>query len=101
MTKTVYDPFGTAIVLVNNLAQIIVVPESTLCIDATEVIMKPVMMFETKDGFEKIYVRTVDWDNLVLVSAKRTGDVYMSDNYLLNPPIEHIFELMKSCRQIK
>ncbi|MCS3795129.1 hypothetical protein [Niastella sp. OAS944] len=101
MTKTVYDPFGTAIVLVNSLAQIIVVPESTVCIDATEVIMKPVMMFETKDGVEKIYVRTVDWDNLVLVSAKKAGENFISDNYLLNPPIEHIFELMKSCRQIK
>lgn len=59
------------------------------------------MMFETKDGFEKIYVRTVNWDNLVLVRAKRTEEGFISDNYLLNPPIEHIFELMKNCIQTK
>lgn len=101
MAKTAYDPFGTAIVLVNDLAQKIFVPESTICFDATEIIMKPVMMFESKDGFEKIYIRTVEWDIMVIVKAIKIGEVFMSNSYLLNPPIEHIFELMKKCRQIK
>jgi hypothetical protein len=101
MAKTVYDPFGTAIVLINDLAQIIIIPESTVCIDATLIITKPVMMFERADGSEKIYVRTVDWDNLVVVKAKKTGEDFISEDYLLNPPIEQIFEFIKSCKQLK
>jgi hypothetical protein len=102
MTKTVIDPFGNAIVLSNDLVKVINIPNSTLCIDATLVITMPAMMFETTDGsFEKYYFRTIEWDNLVLIRAKKLGEKYIADHYLLNPRIEHMLELIKKCRQNK
>jgi len=102
MKKTAYDPFGNAIVLSNELAQIISLPNTTLCIDAALVIAHPAMIFETTDdSFEKYYFRTIEWDNLVLIRAKKAGEIFVADKYLLNPPIEHILELLKKCRQIK
>jgi hypothetical protein len=60
------------------------------------------MMFETTDGsFERYYLRTIEWDNLILISAKKTGEIFIADQYLLNPPIEHIQGLLKKCRQTK
>jgi hypothetical protein len=100
ITKTVYDPFGNAIVLSSDLAQIISVPNLTLCIDASLVIKCPAMMFVSTDGsFEKYYLRTVEWDNLVLIRAKKTGEIFIADLYLLNPPTEHILALLKKCSQ--
>lgn len=102
MTKTVFDPFGNAIVLSKDLEKIITIPNSTLCIDASMVITDPAMMFETTDGsFEKYYLRTIEWDNLVLIAAKKTGENFTTDHYVLNPPIERILELIKKCRQTK
>jgi hypothetical protein len=102
MTKTVYDPFGNAIVLSHDLGEVINIPNTTLCIDAGLVITHPAMMFETTDGsFEKYYLRTVEWDNLVLVKAIKMGENFITDHYVLNPPIERILELIKKCRQTK
>jgi hypothetical protein len=50
MTKTVYDPFGNAIVLAGNLSEVVNIPNSTLRIDAGLVITHPAMMLETTDG---------------------------------------------------
>ena len=73
MEKTVYDPFGNAIVFSNELAEIIKVPNSTICIDATLVVTHPAMLFESTDGScERYYLRTVEWDNLVLIRAKKS-----------------------------
>jgi hypothetical protein len=102
MTKTVYDPFGNAIVLSGNLAEIVNIKNSTLSIDAGFVITHPAMMFETTDGsFEKYYLRTIEWDNLVMIKAKKTGESFITENYVLNPPIERLLELIKKCRQTK
>jgi hypothetical protein len=102
MTKTVYDPFGDAIILSSNLVELVNIPNSTLKIDAGLVITHPAMMFETTDGsFEKYYLRTIEWDNLVMVKAKRKGEAFITDHYVLNPPIERILELIKKCRQTK
>lgn len=97
-----YDPLGNAIVLSSDLAQIVRVPNSTICIDAGLVITHPAMMFESMDSsFEKYYLRTVEWDNLVLIKAKKAGDIYIAEDYLLNPPIERIHELFKKFKQVK
>jgi hypothetical protein len=102
MMKTAYDPFGNAIVLSDELAPIISLPNSTVRIDAALVIAHPAMMFETTDGsFERYYLRTVEWDNLVLIRAKKSREIFIADLYLLNPPIEHIQELIKKCKQTK
>lgn len=102
MTKTVYDPFGNAIILSGNLAEVVNIPNSTLSIDAGLVITNPAMMFETTDGsFEKYYLRTIEWDNLVMIKAKKAGENFITDHYVLNPPIERIHELIKRCRQTK
>jgi hypothetical protein len=102
MAKTVYDLFGNSIVLSNDFAQIINVPNSTLCIDASQVITYPAMMFETTDGsFEKYYLRTIEWDNLVLIAVKKTGENFITTHYVLNPPNERIPQLIKECTQIK
>jgi hypothetical protein len=102
MTKTVYDPFGNAIVLAGNLAEIVNIPNSTLRIDADLVITQPAMMLETTDGsLEKYYLRTIEWDNLVLIKAKKAGEDFITDHYVINPPIERILELIKRCRQTK
>ena len=102
MTKTVYDPFGNVIVLSGNLAEIVNIPNSTLRIDAGLVITHPSMMFETTDGsFEKYYLRTIEWDNLVMIKAKKTGESFITEYYVLNPPIERLLELIKKCRQTK
>jgi hypothetical protein len=102
MKKTVYDPFGNAIVISNELADIIKVPNSIVCIDAALVVSHPAMLFETTDGScERYYLRTVEWDNLVLIRAKKKREIFIADHYLLNPPIEKIQELVKKCKQTK
>lgn len=102
MTKTVYDPLGNAIVLSDNLAEILNIPNSGIRIDAGLVITNPAMMFETTDGsFEKYYLRTIEWDNLLMIKAKKTGENFVTDDYVLNPPIDRILELIKKCRQTK
>ena len=59
-------------------------------------------MFETTDGsFEKYYLRTIEWDNLVMIKAKKTDDTFITEYYVLNPPIETLLGLIKKCRQTK
>ena len=102
ITKTVYDPFGNEIVLSQDLAQIIEMPNSTLCIDASLVITNPAMMVECTDGtFEKYYFRTIEWDNLVLVRAKKVNECFLADHYQVNPPNDFIHDLLKRCRHKK
>ncbi|OQP51972.1 hypothetical protein A4H97_25470 [Niastella yeongjuensis] len=60
------------------------------------------MIFESTDGsLEKYYLRTVEWDNFILIAVKKVGENFISDYFQVNPPRERILGLIKNCRQIK
>ena len=102
MKKQVIDPFGHAIIISNLLDQYIYLPNSTVNFNPSSVVENPAMVFEATDGTgERFYLRTIEWENLILVRAGKVNEQLIADSYQINPPIEVIQDLFRKCRQMK
>ena len=99
MEKQVYDPFGYAITISSPLDKDICLPDSTINFNLSTIIENPAMVFETVDGTgERFYLRTIEWENRILVRARKSGNHLIADHYQINPSIEVIQNLMRKCR---
>ena len=98
----VYDPFGYAIIISELLNKDLFLPNSTAVFNPYSIIENPAIVFEAIDGTgERFYLRTIEWENRILVKVIKAGEELIAECYQINPSIEVIQNLLRRCTQTK
>lgn len=69
---------------------------------AEQVIKKPALLIETWEGpfIHRHYLRSIQWEEMVLISVEQRGSVWEAFDLALNPPTEIVNALLKKGKQL-
>ena len=102
MEKQVYDPFGCAIIISSHLNRDIYLPNSPGNFTPSSIIETPSMVFEATNGTgERFYLRMIEWEFRILIRVRRSGEQLVADSYVINPSVEVLQNILKTCKQTK
>ena len=69
---------------------------------AEQVIKKPALLIETWEGpfTHRHYLRSVQWEEMVLISVEQRGSIWVAFDLAVNPPTETVNALLKNGKQL-
>jgi hypothetical protein len=73
-----------------------------LQLSSEQVIQRPALLIETTEGsfIRRHYIRSVQWEGLVLISVELRGTIWEAFDLSYNPSSEIVNELLKKGKQL-